>query len=112
MSSQLGPIDVVCDAPPYHIVQACYRIGIEGAEDVRWCRVGSVTGGGGGWRQLIAFPPWNAFTRPQQTGEHNCSCGHNLPRLEAYTFTLITGKEISYLLGQCPRCHTVYWDDA
>ena len=28
MSSQLGPLEVICDAPPYPIVQACNAIGV------------------------------------------------------------------------------------
>jgi hypothetical protein len=112
MSSKLWPIELTCDAPPYHIVQACYRIGIESAEDVRWCRVSNMGGAPGGWRQLLAFPPWGTLSRANQPGDATCSCGRPLPRLEPYTFTLITGKEISYLLGQCGHCHTVYWDDA
>jgi hypothetical protein len=39
MSQQLGPLEVICDAPPYPIVQACNAIGIETPEDVRWSRM-------------------------------------------------------------------------
>jgi hypothetical protein len=41
-----------------------------------------------------------------------CDCGHPLPVLEKCTFTFITGREVSYLIGQCPRCHAVFWEDA
>jgi hypothetical protein len=109
MSSKLGPIEVTCDAPPYHIVQACFRIGLESAEDVRWCRMSNLPNTHGGWRQLIPFSSWGASAHSPQEG--SCSCGQALPRLEAYTFTLITGKEVSYLLGQCQRCRAIYWDN-
>jgi len=41
-----------------------------------------------------------------------CRCGQKLPSLDRYTFTYLTGHEASYLLGQCPRCKTVYWEEA
>ena len=41
---------------------------------------------------------------------HSCTCGREVRGPEAYTFVLITGKELSYLLSQCERCRTVYWD--
>jgi hypothetical protein len=105
MSSKLGPIEVTCDSPPYFIVQACLRIGMTSPADVRWCRVESQATPPGGWRKLLAISNWS-------TAPTICHCGRPLPQLEAYTFTLVTGKEISYLLGQCSRCHTIYWNDA
>jgi hypothetical protein len=33
-----------------------------------------------------------------------------LPHMQGYLFTFNTGKEVFYLLGQCSRCHTVFWD--
>jgi hypothetical protein len=111
MSQQLGPLDVSCDSPPYHIVQACSRVGFETPEDVRWCRFGQ-SDMPAGWRQLIHFTPWNVLMGSGQQSEKSCGCGQRLPRLETYTFTLITGKELSYVLGQCSRCHAIFWDDA
>jgi hypothetical protein len=29
----------------------------------------------------------------------------------AYTFTMSTGKELSYCLGQCGKCHTIFWEE-
>jgi hypothetical protein len=110
MSNQLGPIDVLCDAPPYYIVQACNRIGFHSPEDVGWCRLSNYLGHRPGWRQFI--PPWNAFVGHHQAADKTCVCGQFLPQLETYTFTLITGKDIAYVLGQCRRCHTVFWEDA
>ena len=28
------------------------------------------------------------------------------------TFTFLSGQQASYLLGQCPRCRTIHWDEA
>jgi hypothetical protein len=33
-----------------------------------------------------------------------------LPTLTPYRFVLNTGDEVSYALGQCPHCLTVFWD--
>jgi hypothetical protein len=104
MSNQLGPIEMTCDSPPYFIVQACTRIGLQSPADVRWSRAKNWPETQGGWRLLLALPGG--------TPTQSCHCGQKMPHLEAYTFTLVTGKEISYLLGQCSRCHTIYWNDA
>ena len=47
MSSKLGPIEILCEAPPYPIVQACHMIGIKRPEDVRWCRMSQFRAFGG-----------------------------------------------------------------
>jgi hypothetical protein len=112
MFNQLGPLEVLCDAPPYHFVQACNRIGFSNPEDVRWCRISQHFGAPTGWRQLMQISPWNVLTGNRQVPQKVCVCGQGLPQLEAYTFTLITGKDVSYFLGQCKRCHTIFWDNA
>jgi hypothetical protein len=110
MPQSLGPIEVYCDAPPYPIIQACNRIGLHRPEDVRWCRMSHLLDGqddqgeavgSHGWRMLLGNKP-----------SSSCDCGHPLPVLEKCTFTFITGREVSYLIGQCPRCHAVFWEDA
>ena len=40
----------------------------------------------------------------------NCSCGHTLPALETCTFLFRSGKTKAYQLGQCGRCHTIFWE--
>ena len=39
MAENLGPIDVLCDAPPYPVVKACAGLGFTRPQDVRWCRI-------------------------------------------------------------------------
>ncbi len=102
MPKHLGPIEICCDAPPYYIVRACRRIGIERPEDVRWWRLSHFLRAHANWRQLLL-----GMNRPD---DGNCSCGQKLPCLEWYTFTLSTGTEASYFLGQCSRCHTIFWE--
>ena len=41
MSSELGLLEVECDAPPYPIVRACRKLGLIAPEDVRWCGMGT-----------------------------------------------------------------------
>jgi len=31
--------------------------------------------------------------------------------LETWTFVFFSGKRVEYALGQCLRCHTMYWDN-
>jgi hypothetical protein len=35
-----------------------------------------------------------------------------LPVMERYTFTLVSGAQSSYFIGQCSRCLAIYWDEA
>ena len=111
MPSDLGPIEIVCDAPPYSIIQACARIGVGSPEDVRWCRMSHYLDERGAFGDFLTAQPWKSFlgTRGNRT---QCFCGKRLPALEKCTFTFITGREVSYFIGQCRRCRTVFWDDA
>lgn len=111
--SDLGPLEVLCDAPPYSIIQACRRVGVQDPEDVRWLRVSHLEQQDGdpqretlnplAWKSLLGMSKWMKL---------NCTCGQRLPTLEKCTFTFITGKELSYHIGQCRRCRTVYWEEA
>ena len=111
MSNQLGPIDVCCDAPPYPVVQACSQVGLEAPEDNRWCRLSQHRGAAAAFRQLAKFAPWNVFLSGTPHSQTGCRCGRLLPEMANYIFTLDTGQEISYLLGQCSRCHAIYWEE-
>ena len=44
--------------------------------------------------------------------EVGCSCGQDLPVMERYVFTYGTVAQAIYLLAQCSRCHTIFWDEA
>jgi hypothetical protein len=99
MSSDLGPIEIVCDAPPYPVVRACAGLGFHGAQDVRWRRLD---------RRRLKRPtglfPWLRGSKPA------CTCGQPLPALESYTFTFVSGSKAEYFLAQCARCRTIFWD--
>jgi hypothetical protein len=110
-TQQWGPLEVECDSPPYSIVRACTRIGLRTPEDVRWCRLSGLQEPTANWRQLIRHP-WMLFGGAKNGQSKSCVCGHTLPRLDEYTFTMISGNERSYQLGQCGRCCTVFWEEA
>jgi hypothetical protein len=111
MPSRLGPIEIVCDAPPYSIIQACSRIGIRNPEDVRWCRMSHFIAEADSF-DPIHLHPWRSFLGVAKGGRVNCSCGQALPSMEKCTFTFITGREVSYFIGQCQRCRTVFWENS
>jgi len=112
MNKQLGPIEVVCDAPPYKIVQACTQLGMKNPEDVRWYQMSHFLKERLGWGDALQFLSWEVAAQVSRLTDRTCSCGHQLPRLEKYTFILATGHQLSYFLGQCERCCTIFWEDA
>jgi hypothetical protein len=110
MSQQLGPIDVLCDAPPYSIVESCATIGIVRPADVRWYRMTNFLADRSGWRGAAKRHLWKIVGGVEEAGSSLCSCGEELPILDGYTFTFTNGEEVCYRLGQCPKCHTVFWE--
>jgi hypothetical protein len=82
-------------------------IGLKSPEDVRWSRLDHLMTAyddkGVSWRSLLGM---------SLPGSTACKCGQQLPVLEQYTFTLISGRQASYLITQCGRCLTVYWQEA
>ncbi|HEV3258668.1 MAG TPA: hypothetical protein VG013_17465 [Gemmataceae bacterium] len=110
MFSWSKSLDIDCDAPSYAIVRACRRIGVVTPEDVRWCRMNRFLSAHPTWREVLKRPPWKALLGMAQPEARTCSCGQKLPLLEKCTFTFNTGQEVSYLIGQCRRCRTVFWD--
>jgi hypothetical protein len=105
MSSQSQPLQFDCDAPAYYIVKACQKLGFQSPLDVRWCRMSEFlaapTKGPGmlGWLFGISRSP-----------DKHCSCDEPLPRVEQYRFGFVSGRTATYLLGQCRRCRTIYWE--
>jgi hypothetical protein len=109
MANQLGPLEVNCDAPSYNIVRACHMIGIRSPEDVRWSRLSQFANTG--WRSAFKNQTWKGLLGMVHAEHLTCHCGQKLPVLEKYTFTLISGNQSSYFIGQCGRCLSVYWEE-
>jgi hypothetical protein len=110
MSTRLGPIEIECDAPPYAVVRASRQAGLRCPEDVRWCRLSTYLERCSGWWLVLNPRAWRLLLARLGRGRGVCSCGVQLPQLASYTFTFASGRETSYLLGQCRRCRTVFWE--
>jgi hypothetical protein len=107
MVNRLGPLEIDCDAPPYEVVQACQREGFRSPLDVRWCQLGrflteQASREKGFWRVLL----WLTQAR-----EPNCTCGQALPDFLSCKFGFASGAVRTLLLGQCPRCGTIFWQE-
>ena len=110
MPMPLGPIEIVCDAPPYCIVRSCCLIGLHRPEDVAWRQMSHFLNRSGlrgsgpcelGWKNVLVL---------LATAPIPCSCGAALPLLNRYDFTFADGTIACYWIGQCRRCHAVYWE--
>jgi hypothetical protein len=111
VSHHLGEFEIHCDAPPYAIVRACSRVGVQSPEDVRWCRLNRFLTRHLGWRDLLSSGGWKAILGMGKREEGSCTCGQRLPALERCTFQFASGKAAAYLIGQCRGCRTVFWEE-
>jgi hypothetical protein len=108
MAGPLHPPGFRCDAPPSPVVGACQRLGFRSPLDVRWCRLSHFLAERSG--RPGTQPGTQVFdTKP--AGRKTCTCGEPLPRLEKYAITFILEKVADYLLGQCRRCGTIFWEE-
>jgi hypothetical protein len=110
MSSHLGTLEVECDAPPYPIVRACRKLGLDRPEDVRWSRKSNHGHRHHGWIQYLTSPLWDHLLGRVEAVENSCVCGRPMPFLESYCFTFQTGEKVEYEIGQCPICRTIHWE--
>jgi hypothetical protein len=111
MPSNLGLLELECDAPSYPIVRACRKLGMKAPEDVRWCRITRFQRRGHGWMRFLAGRTLGRLFGKHGSEAEVCTCGHTLPNLEGYSFAFSTGEQMDYQLGQCPRCRTIFWDN-
>lgn len=102
--------ELYCDAPPYSIVRACRMIGFSRPEDVRWSRLSHFRKGQYRRLDLFSLRTWKLLLGMAESNDSHCTCGQELPRLERYTFTCVSGRQVDYFLGQCRRCGSVYWE--
>ncbi len=109
MPEQMGPIEIDCDAPSYGIVRSCSELGFEAPLDVRWLRLDLVVSGRDTAKRLRTVHAWTAALGLRRPAEPACSCGQALPLVERCTFILRSGIQVDYLLGQCQRCKTIFW---
>lgn len=112
MAGSLDPLEIDCDSPPYSIVQACRMVGLQCPEDVRWYRLSRYVGGQYDNGEIVRIDKWKTLLGLTRSPSARCSCGERLPDLERCTFTYLSGKEAIYMVGQCSRCHTIFWEDS
>jgi hypothetical protein len=112
MSKQLGPLEILCDCPPYPIVQACHLVGLQDPEDVRWCRLSNFLVEHAGWSEVARMFSWHLLPVNRYLKGSHCTCGQQLPRVQRCLFSTSSGGSFTYLLGQCGKCRTIFWEDA
>jgi hypothetical protein len=110
MSSPLGSVEIYCDAPPYPVVQACRYIGIQSPEGVRWLRMNSFRNWQPSGHQGLLSHSWKMFWKTGERAARTCTCGQTLPELRLVLVTFNTGNNAFYLVAQCSRCRSVFWD--
>jgi hypothetical protein len=110
MFSRIKQLDICCDAPPYGVVRACKGCGFHSPLDVRWCRMSHFVAGERQRKGNIGIRLWQWFFGRTKPKPITCSCGQPLPELKEYGFTYSSKAVGDYLMGQCRRCRTVFWD--
>jgi hypothetical protein len=109
MFQHLGQVEIHCDAPSYAVVRAVREVGLVRPEDVRWLQLSRYQAEPPRWA-LLDPRTWTLFRRPRHQKDA-CTCGRRLPYLEKHLFLFASGKQLSYLLGQCRRCRTIFWEE-
>lgn len=120
----LGTLEVHCDAPPYPIVLACNAIGIEKPEDVRWIKIDHNVDGEGHPLHNCIVCELRKAAKGKAVDKQRAAKGFfsslltlggmvvgNLPKLAKYRFTYSSGDEVTYSVGQCKGCRTVFWNE-
>ena len=111
MIMQLEPL--ANDLPPAPIVEACERIGFLGSKDVGWSKVSTLHSSRSGWFTRLAnrVAASRQYPGAAKCPEIECTCGEHYVLLLKYRFTLDTGAQLDYRIGQCERCGTIHWDN-
>jgi len=105
-------LEISCDAPPYVVVSACARHGFQSPLDVRWCRIDKVLKREEQSKGILGLPIWKwLFGQDNNNERHTCICGSPVPELKRYRFPFLAAQEDHYLLAQCRRCRTMFWDE-
>jgi hypothetical protein len=111
MCDEIKQFEASCDAPPYSVARAYEARGLRAALDVRWCRLSHLLTGEQRRQGNVGVRVWQWLRGRKGRKPRTCTCGQPLPDLKRYGFTLRSKKVGDYLLGQCCRCGTVFWDE-
>jgi hypothetical protein len=112
MAKKQEQLEIVCDAPPYSVVQASAKVGVQAPEDVRWANITRWLAGGRYTHSSLKGVTRRELLELLDSADWGCRCGKGLTQLVKYRVTFSTGNEAFYYLGQCARCRTVYWSEA
>jgi hypothetical protein len=96
------------------VVRASRGLGFCRPADVRWARLSLFRGEHESQWEILDPLAWKPALGGQGRTRQPlvCSCGRELPTLERFLFTYADGRQEAYILAQCSRCHTVFWEDA
>jgi hypothetical protein len=108
MAQRLSRLEVDCDAPSYSVVRACRHAGFQAPEDVRWQRLPVAP-----HSDALLFGLLRILQELSGLGDDDfpCWCGQILPRRKRYLFRLNPTTKRGFLLAQCGRCRTMFWDE-
>jgi hypothetical protein len=104
MAEQRGPLEICCDTPPDWVIVACEKMRFDSPLDVGWRQLGHQSRENGLLTRI-----WRWLMGAVEPTEGDCICGGRLPALTPYAFSSRAESQVDYLLGQCPRCRTIYW---
>jgi hypothetical protein len=110
MSSGLGCIDIDCEAPSYEVVEACRGLGLHSPWDVRWLRMSRLDQPPLCGRGVFSVRRWVELLGLSRPRGGTCPCGQQLPAPGRRHFPSLPRGECDYLIGQCGRCHTIFWE--
>jgi hypothetical protein len=93
-------------------VQACQRLGYRAPLDVRWARLKRVAPGPNERPSLFSLRAWKQLFGLALPWSSACRCGGLVAGLRKFRFVLGPRKKLTCVIGQCPRCGTIHWDEA
>ncbi len=76
--------------PCYELIQSLKKFGFLYPEDRKWQQINFETSG----KNFL---------------KHTCGCGNIKREVILKNFNFSFRKKVSYFIGQCPRCDTIYW---
>lgn len=76
--------------PCYELIQSLKKFGFIKPEDVRWQQI-------------------NLESEGKKFLKYCCTCGNLKREVILKNFSFAFKQPMSYFIGQCPRCDTIYW---
>jgi hypothetical protein len=112
MFNRWKQLEISCDAPHYAVARASTECGLDSPLDVRWCHMSRFLEAETQRRCSLTCRLWQRLFGRNQPKEYTCICGQPLVELTWCEFPFRDAKKDHYLLSQCRRCRTIFWDAA